>query len=46
VILLTGAEAAPSIVENCGANAIVAKPFDIDALVETVQRHLAARFRP
>ena len=45
VLLLTGAETAAAIVDACGANGYIAKPFDIDLVVETVAQYLGTRPR-
>ena len=46
VILMTGADGAPAVVEACGANGYLAKPFNIDLVVETVAEHLDGRRTP
>ena len=43
ILLVTAAEVGPQDLERLGVTAYVAKPFDIEALLETVHRLLASR---
>jgi two-component system OmpR family response regulator len=43
IVLLTAAEIQPGDVERYGFDDYVAKPFDVDAMLETVARHVALR---
>jgi two-component system, OmpR family, response regulator MprA len=43
IVLMTAAEIEPGAVARIGFDDYIAKPFDVDVVLETVARHLAAR---
>jgi two-component system, OmpR family, response regulator MprA len=43
IVLLTAAEIEPGDVARYGFDTYIPKPFDVDRVLETVERHLAAR---
>jgi CheY-like chemotaxis protein len=46
VVVMTAAESARAWAEEIGATAYIAKPFDVDLLLQTIERHRDTGHRP